>query len=190
VATIGALIWICGFFTLPWVMQGCTGLRVSLTHFASDTCAGLGAADTLTRSPIAQLFAASSSDPLTSLPMGASIPMSDTLFSFTARALAGVGFIYLLLAALACWALLRLWSGPVGARRYGWSLAWLALACLVAAFAYAGSGVALANPVTLNLNITGAWTYGPGLVVALIGLAVAALGLSYALASALRLGQR
>lgn len=182
-ATAGILLWICGFFTLPWVTQGCAGLHFSLTHFVSGSCAGLDAADALTRSTLFQPFAASAVNaPGAWLPISAPISQAAIGLSDTAQSLASVGFVYVLLAGLACWALLQLWSGPDGARRCGWGLAWLALACLVAAFAFQGSGVALENPVTLDISITSSWVFGPGLMVTLAGLAVGGCGLACALA--------
>jgi hypothetical protein len=98
--------------------------------------------------------------------------------------------LYLLLALAACWALLRLWGGAGGARRYGWSLVWLVAATMIAALAFQGSRSDLRDPLALSNTIASLWVYGPGLAVTFAGLALAALGLAGALVSRWRLARR
>lgn len=177
-ATTGLVLWFCGFFALPWLTQGCTGLHVSFTHFLSGSCAGLDSADTLAQSPFWKLFLPSAS-------AGGSAGLGSDA-RFTAQALASPGFFVVLATALAGWALLALWGDQGGARRYGWVVAWLVFACVVAAMAFAGAQDMQANPIILAFNNTGPWMYGPGLAVTLAGLAVAGGGLACALSATLR----
>ncbi len=176
VATAGIFVWIAGFFALPWVIQGCDAPHFSLSTFVTGSCAGLDASDVMIRAPLAQAL---------SLRAWYGPGLDFTVWQ-ALRLLWTTDALYLLLVIAACWALLRLWAGAGGARRYGWSLAWLLVAGLVAALAFQGSQSDLRDPLILSNTIPGAWVYGPGLTAAFAGLTLAAIGLVGAFASARR----
>lgn len=170
VMTLGIAAWIAGFFTLPWVTQGCAGLRFSLLSFSRETCSGLDASDVIIRAPVAKNL---------SIHAWYSLTPQDGMAQ-ALRLLWTTEVFYLLLALLAVWALLRIWFGAVDVRRYGWPLTWLLLAGFVAALAAQGSQFDLRDPLALGAGSAAPWVYGPGLVVTLVGLAAALLGLALA----------
>jgi hypothetical protein len=170
VVTLGVVVWIAGFFTLPWVTQGCAGLRFSLLSFSGGACSGLDASDVIIRAPLAK-----------NLSIHAWYGLApENGMALALRLLWTTEAFYLLLALLAVWALLRVWFGAADARRYGWPLMWLLLAGIVAALAVQGSQSDLRDPLALG-SATAPWVYGPGLAVTLVGLALALLGLALAL---------
>jgi len=176
-ATVGIGLWAGGFFALPWLTQGCVGLHISFTHFASGSCAGLDSTDALGQSAIFGLVSHAIAQVTVRLsPVGAA--------QSSVAALTSPGILILPVAALAGWALLALWGDQGGARRYGWLAGWLVLACVEAALAFQGGGYELTHPLILNFSITGPWVYGPGLAMTLVGLAVAGAGMAVARASA------
>jgi hypothetical protein len=180
VATAGIVVWIAGFFALPWVTQGCDGPHFSLSTFVTSSCAGMNASDVMIRAPLAQAL---------SLRAWYVIGPDFTVWQ-ALRFLWTTDALYLLLALTACWALLRLWVGAGDARRYGWSLVWLVVAAMIAALAFQGSRSDLRDPLALGNAIASLWVYGLGLAVTFAGLTLAAIGLVGALASRWRLARR
>ncbi|MDE3230573.1 MAG: hypothetical protein KGO05_11900, partial [Chloroflexota bacterium] len=166
-ATLGIVLWAAGYYTLPWLTQGCAGLHFSLNHFVSGSCAGLDAADVYVNSSLAGLS-------------GRLISGPDNPLALVVYPLTDVAFHYVILGLLALAALARLWWGAAGAWRYGWALAWLL--CAGAAMGYTAQGAARSLAVsaafTYGSLTQGAWNYGPGLSAALAGLALAALALA------------
>ncbi|MGH2505537.1 MAG: hypothetical protein ACRDID_23745, partial [Ktedonobacterales bacterium] len=154
VVTLGIVVWIAGFFTLPWVTQSCAGLRFSLLSFSGAACSGLDASDVIIRAPLAESLSIRAWFGLT--PEGGMAQALQLLWTTEA--------LYVLLALLAVWALLRVWFGAADARRYGWPVTWLLLAGLVAALAAQGSQHDLRDPLALG-SATAPWVYGPGLAV-------------------------
>lgn len=175
VVTLGIVVWIAGFFTLPWVTQSCSGLRFSLLSFSGAACSGLDASDVIIRAPLAGSLSIRAWYGLT--PDGSMAQALRLLWTTEA--------FYLLLALLAVWALLRIWFGAADAQRYGWPLTWLLLAGIVSAVAAQGSQYDLGDPLALGSAVA-PWVYGPGLTVTLVGLALALLGLALAGASGWR----
>jgi hypothetical protein len=162
-ATLGIAFWSIGYYTLPWVTAGCAGLYFSLNHFVSGRCAGLDAADVFVNSSLSTHF--------WSLGFGPDNPLA------IARVLVDVGFQYIALGLLAIWAVTQLWLGEASARRYVWTLLWLLCAGVSAGYTAQGAIVTLARSSSLIFGAGGPWVYGPGLGVALAGLALAALGM-------------
>lgn len=166
-ATVGLVLWAVGYYTLPWLTQGCSGLHFSLNHFVSGSCSGLDAADVFANSSLTGLSGRLISGP------------SDPL-AFAVYPLTDAAFHYVFLGLLSLVATARLWWGAVGARRYGWTLAWLLCAGFVAGYTAQGAArsLTLSPAFTFGSLTQEAWSYGPGLGATLVGLALAALGLA------------
>jgi hypothetical protein len=155
-----------GYYTLPWLTQGCAGLHFSLNHFVSGSCSGLDAADVFANSSLTGLSGR--------LISGRNDPLAFAVYPLTDAA-----FHYMFLGLLALVAAARLWWGVAGARRYGWTLAWLLCAGFVSIYTAQGAArsLTLSPAFTFGSLTQGAWSYGPGLGAALAGLALAAVAL-------------
>ncbi len=168
-ATVGVVVWECGFFTLPWATQGCTGIHLSLNHYYLGTCAGLDSADMLSRWSALSGVANLGGD-------------ASNLLSAAAAILANATLLSMLVAVVTLWAVARLWAGPTGARRYGWLVCCLIISVATALLAWQGAANAVAHAGPFAYGVTAPWVYGPGVLVTFAGMAGAALGLAGAIA--------
>ncbi|HET9112063.1 MAG TPA: hypothetical protein VFN78_14635 [Ktedonobacterales bacterium] len=163
-ATLGVIIWEVGFFALPWVTQGCSGIHFSLNHYLIGTCSAWDSADMLARWSAAYETAQQ-------IGAGAS---SIGLFAAVARVLTDLTLISMLVSLVTLWAVTRLWVGSRGAGRYGWLVACLAISGAIALAAWQASAGALTRSASLA---TAPPVYGPGVLVTFAGMTLAALGL-------------
>lgn len=176
VATVGVIVWEVGFFTLPWVTHGCSGVHFSLNHFFTGTCSGLDSADMLSRW--------SATNPLTYAQYSAANPIT-ALMGVVAIVMISAILLSMLVAAISICATALLWLGPQGAGRYGLPLLCLIASSFFALAAWQGAAVTLATTSAID-----PWVYGPGVAVTFAGLTLAAVGLVSAITSRWRQARR
>ena len=179
-ATLGVIAWEVGFFALPWVTQGCSGIHFSLNHYLIGNCSAWDSADMLAR------WSQGTQTEL-QIATGAS---SIGFVTAVARILTDLTLISMVVSLVTLWAVARLWVGSRGAGRYGWLAACLAISGAIALAAWQASAGALTRSEPLAFGATAPPVYGPGVLVTFVGMALAALSLAAALASRWRASQQ
>lgn len=179
-ATLGFIVWQVGFFALPWVTQGCSGIHFSLNHYLIGNCSAWDSADMLAR------WSQGTQTEL-QIATGAS---SIGFVTAVARILTDLTLISMVVSLVTLWAAARLWVGSRGAGRYGWLAACLAISGTIALAAWQASAGALTRSEPLAFGATAPPVYGPGVLVTFVGMALAALSLAAALASRWRASQQ
>lgn len=152
VLTVGALVWVVGFYLMPEaVTAACPPVVFSVTQFAHGACAGIDSDQVRQATYYAGLN-----------------PIALLLYSLS--------WNYEFLVAIAGITALGGWTRQLSVNTLTWLAIWPVLALGIALVALQGVGVIAQHGLQLTAATGGGWHLGPGMVTTFVGIGLAALG--------------